>query len=115
MMNQRLETRGQRLVKRLSAFIGLWPLVSSLWSLAFPRSEPAHHRHARPRPDAGFDLEFVHQPLRAGEPLAEAPPRRVAVAHRRLDVGDAGAAVLEDEPEAIAPVGLLRRLHDHAP
>src|SRR5919202_3765637 len=77
-------------------------------------SEPPHHRHARAAPDLGLDLELVHEALRAGQPLAEAAPRGEAVAHDGGDVGDAGAAVLEDETQALTARG-VERLRDHAP
>src|SRR5215218_7851445 len=76
--------------------------------------QPAHHRDARAAAGLGLDLEEVDEPLRAREPLAEAAPRREAVAHGGGDVRDAGAAVLEDEPEPGAPLRGVERLRDHA-
>src|SRR5918912_396769 len=84
-------------------------------SALIPLLEPPHHCHARAAPDLGFDLELVDEPLRAGQPLAEAAPRGEAVAHGGTDVGDAWAAVLEDEPDAGAPGRRPERLRDHAP
>src|SRR5256714_11826352 len=76
--------------------------------------QPAHDRHARAATDLGFDLELVNEPLRAGQALAESAPRGEAVAHGGGDVGNAGAAVLEDETETGAAPRVGGRLRDHS-
>src|SRR4051812_3790642 len=88
----------------------LQPLTSNLCL-----SKPAHDCDARAAADFRLDLENVYEPLRAGQPLAQAAARREAVAHRGGDIWDAGAFVLEDEPEARAPLRAVERLRDHAP
>src|SRR4051794_9936411 len=74
---------------------------------SFPTGKP----DGRPGAGRGLDREVVAQPARAAEPEPEPAAARVAVAQRALDVENAGPAVGEAEPQAVAPA-VLERLED---
>ncbi len=56
-------------------------------------------------PGLRFELELVDQPPSAREPRAQAPARAEAVRHRLFDVRDAGAVILDSDPDSGRPVG----------
>ena len=61
-----------------------------------------------PSTGRGLDVEFVRELARAVEAEPEAVAGRVAVAQRELDIGDAGALVLERQAQP-DPLGALSR------
>lgn len=75
-------------------------------------SKPPDNCDARAATGGGVDLELIDEPTGAGQSFAESSAGREAVAHGGVDVGDAGALVLEDKAEALASVRTLRCLRD---
>src|SRR3954464_196944 len=73
---------------------------------------PAGDRDPGARSGSGLDRELVAKTARAAQPEAKPAAGGVAVGQREVDVGDAGAAVLENQPQAPAQ-SILNRLHAH--
>src|SRR5436309_503872 len=55
---------------------------------------PLPHLDDRPLAEGGIHDQAIHQAARPGQAHSQPTPGRVAVLHRALDVGDAGAVVL---------------------
>src|SRR5258706_10361623 len=85
--------------------------VSVARSSGMITSFPTGQSDGRPGARFGFDGEVVDQAARAAEPEPEPAAARVAVAQRAVDVGDAGPAVGEAEPQAVATM-ILERLEE---
>ena len=96
------ESRGR--ASRVTGAAGIADLEA-----ARARSLPSRDGHPRPLARTRVDLELVDETARPAEPEPEPAAGRVAVAQRLLDVGDAGALILEDEPQA-APRAVVQRL-----
>src|SRR5688572_11803296 len=69
-----------------------------------PRSSPTDDCDAGAFPRLGVNLELVRQAPRAAQTEAEPAAGGVAIAHGQLDIGDAGAFVLERQPQAAPPI-----------
>src|SRR5918993_6090465 len=79
-----------------------------------PRSSPTDDRDAGAFPRLGVNLELAGQAPRAAETEAEAAAGGVAIAHGELDIGDAGAFVLERQPQTAPPV-IVDPIDGHGP
>src|ERR1044071_3018912 len=83
----------------------IWLLsVTAMARTSFPTCDGDASADAQVR----FDGEFVAQALRAAQPEPETAAGGVAILQRQLDVGDAGTAIFEDQPNA-APQAVIEQ------